>query len=110
MGSIIRLNAGPHEDIRALLPWYVTGRLDAHEQARIAAHLKTCRTCQEDVEFERRLEVEVAAAPIDVEHGWTAMRRRMAEAPVPARHSELPGALGRRLGGLWRGRSWVGWA
>jgi anti-sigma factor RsiW len=76
MGSIIRLHGAPHDEIRALLPWYVTGRLDDREQARVAAHLKTCRACQEELEFERRLEVEVAAIPVDVEHGWTAARGR----------------------------------
>lgn len=102
MGSIIRLHSGPHDEIRALLPWYVTGRLEAKEHARVAAHLKTCHACLEEVEFERRLEVEVAAIPMDVEHGWTAMRRRMARAPV--RRGLWP------LGGALQGPSWLGWA
>ena len=102
MGSIIRLHGGPHDEIRALLPWYVTGRLEEKEHARVAAHLKTCRACLEEVEFERRLEVEVAAAPVDVEQGWRAMRRRMAEAPAERRFW--------RLGEAWQGPSWVGWA
>jgi hypothetical protein len=102
-GRIIRLHGGPHDEIRALLPWYVTGRLEAGDHARVAAHLKTCRACQEDVEFERRLEVEVAAAPMDVEQGWMAMRRRLAQTPARRRLSD-------RLGGLWQTPTWLGWA
>jgi anti-sigma factor RsiW len=111
MASIIRLHAGRHDEIRSLLPWYVTGRLDAAEHARVAAHVSTCRECQADLEFERRLEVEVAIAPIDVEHGWASMQRRITAAPAPrsggafiARLRELPGRL-------WRaGPPWLSWA
>ncbi len=111
MGSIIRLHAGRHDEIRALLPWYVTGRIDATEHARVAAHVSTCRECQADVEFERRLEIEVASVPIDVEQGWASMQRRMAA----AHWSRSGGAFIARLGGLpgrlWRdGPPWLGWA
>ena len=111
MASIIRLHAGRHDEIRSLLPWYVTGRLDATEHARVAAHMSACRECQEDLEFERRLEVEVATVPIDVEQGWASMQRRMAA----ARSSRSGGAfivrLGELPGRLWRGGPpWLGWA
>jgi anti-sigma factor RsiW len=102
MGSIIRLHAGPHDEIRSLLPWYVTGRLDEAERARVAVHVSSCRECQEDLEFERRLDAEVAVAPVDVEAGWAAMKERLEAASSPRRWP-----LG---GGLAVGRPWVGWA
>src|SRR5258708_1566411 len=109
MASIIRLHAGRHDEIRSLLPWYVTGRLASTEHARVAAHVSACRECQEDLEFERRLEVEVAIAPIDVEQGWASMQRRIAAA-----HSSQSGFIarfGEWPGRLWRvGPPWLGWA
>ena len=68
MASIIQLHAGRHDEIRALLPWFVTGRLDTaeHAQGRRPPE-RPAAECQADLEFERRLEVEVAIAPIDVE-------------------------------------------
>ena len=38
-----------------LLPWFVTGRLDADETARIAAHVASCHACRLDLEQERAL-------------------------------------------------------
>ena len=77
MGDIVRLDSGRHEEIKSLLPWYVTGRLDPAEHARVAAHLVGCEECRSEVRFERRLGTEVAEAPVDVEEGWRTMRRRL---------------------------------
>lgn len=77
MGDIVRLDSDRHGEIKSLLPWYVTGRLDAAEHARVAAHLVGCLECQNEVRFERRLGVEVAGAPVDVEQGWREMRRQI---------------------------------
>jgi hypothetical protein len=111
MASIIRLHAGRHDEIRSLLPWYVTGRLDAAEHARVAAHVSACRECQADLEFERRLEVEVAIAPIDVERGWTAMQRRITSAHVSRSGGGFFAGLGELPGRLWRaGPPWLSWA
>lgn len=80
------MNADEHHDLQELLPWYVTARLDASEQARVDAHVSGCAECQAEVAFQRRLEAEVARLPIDVEEGWASMRRRLeAEPEEPAR-------------------------
>lgn len=79
-GEVIRLHGEPHQHIRALLPWYVTGRLDEMEHARVAAHLAACAECREALGFERRLEAEVAGASPEIEQGWQAMMRRVESA------------------------------
>lgn len=88
-----------HDEASELLPWFVTGQLDADEQAQVAAHVAGCAECQAEVAFQRQLEVEVARLPLDVERGWARMRGRI-EAnddapPAPARRSVRA--------------SWIGW-
>ena len=75
-----------HHELEALLPWYVTGQLEADEHARVAAHVATCAECQAEANFQRKLEAEVARLPLDVERGWSLMRQRLEandDAPAP---------------------------
>jgi anti-sigma factor RsiW len=90
-----------HREAQELLPWYVTGKLDADEHARVDAHLAGCAECQADVKFQQRLEAEVARLPVDVEAGWARMRLQVeAERMSPVR----------RIARLAEGRAaWAGW-
>jgi anti-sigma factor RsiW len=93
-----------HDDLQELLPWYVTGRLDTAEQARLEAHLEGCAECQDEVRFQRRLESEVARLPIDVEQGWARMRERLqADEPAPRRPAVAPEPKPKPR------PSWLGW-
>jgi hypothetical protein len=109
MAKIIRLRGDePHQE-QLLLPWYLTGRLESAERARVEAHLKVCGRCRAELGRERQLEREIADMAPDVERGWAALQARLDEAP-----SGLPGWLvGAGRGGrrLWRaGGPWIGWA
>lgn len=53
-----------HEVIEMLLPWYVTGRLDAQEVAHVEAHLAGCDACRALLAEEHHLKSDVAAMPI----------------------------------------------
>jgi len=107
-GRIIPLRGEPHERIQSLLPWFVTGRLDA---AEVEAHLSTCPECRAEERLERRLEAQVTAIGMDVEQGWSRLRARLNLVP-PARRA---GPLA-RLTAAWRNRrpsgrlAWLGWA
>jgi hypothetical protein len=113
MGRIIRLRADRHHEVQRLLPWYVTGALDLDERDDVAAHLKTCPECLAELRLEQRLDIEVAALPLDVEHDWAAMRRRIEkqnQRPWDALVARL-GAAGARASRAWRsGGPWLGWA
>lgn len=114
-GRIIPLHGDDHLEARSLLPWYVTGRLDASEQAQVEAHLGVCAECQAELGFERRLHVEIAALPIEVEESWTLLQRRLdPDPPARARTAAVGGRLAaalRELGRQWRGGApWLGWA
>jgi len=101
MARIIRLHDDSHWELQRLLPWYVTGRLDPAEHARVEAHLAGCQECQVEVRFERTLAKTVKDLPLDTEVGWRRMERRL-EAEPPRRAGPDRSAV-RRTGVLWGG-------
>ena len=69
--------SGDHQDVRTLLPWYVSNGLDPAERARVEAHLAGCAGCREEVDGERAMARRVAAMPVGVDIGWATLRRRI---------------------------------
>jgi hypothetical protein len=100
MARIIPLPGGAHQETQELLPWYATDGLEPAERARVDAHLAVCADCREELALEKRLAPQMAGLPIDAEHGWAQMRRRMQQPPrsSPARPSPR------------RGGGWLAWA
>jgi anti-sigma factor RsiW len=78
----------PHEEAEELLPWYVTGRLDAADRARVETHLAGCARCQRQLKLERRLVEEFRTVTPEVDAGWARLRGRI-EAPRQKRSSWL---------------------
>jgi anti-sigma factor RsiW len=90
-------DAREHEEIAALLPWYVNGTVGEHERQRVDAHLTACPGCRDELAQERRIYQGMAAEPA-VEYMPAASLKRLqarldgvagaapanAEAPVPA--------------------------
>lgn len=86
--NVIALDGDGHAAVQALLPWFVTGRLDAGEQAEVEAHLAGCARCRAELAFERQLQALQAlpdddAAAGDVEQGLATMRQRIAAEALP---------------------------
>lgn len=75
--NIIPLHGDPHRDTLALLPWLVTGQLDAADAGRVAAHLEACAGCRTALEVERRLDRAIVREPATADQGWAAMRQRL---------------------------------
>ena len=106
-GRIIPLHGDHHDEVGSLLPWYVTGRLDAGETARVEAHLKTCAQCQADLAAETGLQAALKALPETetetAEDGWAALRPRLTARPR--------GLNLNRVGRQWRQSApWLRWA
>ena len=78
MAQIVHLHGDPHEQAQSLLPWYVTGTLDEADAAIVEAHLAECGDCRAELETERVLRKRIAGLAVDVDHGWDAMRERIA--------------------------------
>jgi anti-sigma factor RsiW len=112
-GNIIRLSDERPHEVQLLLPWYVTGQLEAADRARVETHLAACPECRAGLALEQRLADEVAALPVEVEHGWATLLHRVQNPsrPAAAAFGDRIAALGGR-GGRMAGRAapWLGWA
>jgi anti-sigma factor RsiW len=78
-GRIIPLHGDLHDNVNALLPWYVIGRLDDEDCVRVEAHISGCAQCQADLAAERRLQALVAEMPEplgDVDAAWNRFELR----------------------------------
>jgi Putative zinc-finger len=76
-GNIFQMHSDPHRDVLAMLPWVVTGQLDAADTARVDAHLAVCADCRAALERERQLDCAIVQAPSTVDAGWADMRQRL---------------------------------
>jgi anti-sigma factor RsiW len=107
MARIIPLPVNRHQDVQALLPWYVMNRLDPADRAKVEAHLAECSECRADADLERRLDAEVAGLSLDTELGWARMRRRIAAGDPRRIGWKRRGAL---IGRALRRPRVLGWA
>jgi len=84
----------PHDQAEELLPWYVTGQLDAADRARFEQHLAACARCQRTLGQEPMLIGQVRAYAPDIESGWARLRSRIeARAPRRSRIAVAAGEL-----------------
>ena len=122
-GQIVHLEPDPHAAVQQLLPWYLTGRLEASERMQVEDHLASCPECRAELETERSWQLlqPGQGAQVDVEQGWASMRTLLGgEGPRPpfsdsARRidDEMPRPRGRRgtlpgfFGRAGAGRVWA---
>jgi hypothetical protein len=82
--QVIPMPRDPHQDIQALLPWYVSDALDPADRADVHAHLVNCAVCRSELDNERRMASAMAALPEpspspDVDAGWAALKGRLGQ-------------------------------
>jgi hypothetical protein len=122
-GRVVPLGADVHQQVQALLPWYVGASLGEADCARIEAHIAECPRCQAELAWERRLQTDCAQidAPVgDADRGFAMLRERMAGATATttsaasAANGTSPrhrGAFVARLKLRWRqSPAWTRWA
>src|SRR5580704_14333694 len=56
-----------HQEIAALLPWYVNGSIGELDRQKVDSHLQTCAVCRDDLLMERRV-YQGMAAEVGVEY------------------------------------------
>jgi len=115
MGNVITLLNESHGEAQSLLPWYLTGQIDASDRAMVEAHLIGCAECRSDLESERRLMSDWADVRLETEHSWLRLRERMER--EPARTRQVGAGRGRlegwrdNLASAWRSTTpRLGWA
>ena len=84
MGNLVHLRGDPHEETQKLLPWYVTGELDAPDRMLADAHLAGCEECRADLAAERRLRDAVVDLPADAGNGWDRLAASLKDRPAPS--------------------------
>ena len=100
-GNILRLARSPHQRTLEVLPWYLTGTLDADEQGLVELHLAQCPACRDELALERRVAQRYAASGVaaNADAGLQRMRARL-------RRDQPSG--GGWSPGQWLRRSWQG--
>lgn len=73
------------DPLEALLPWYVTGTLDAEDHATVETHLATCSSCRLALEEEYALRDAVVELPLESDIAW--QRFKQTKFDVPHRRS-----------------------
>lgn len=93
-----------HQEVSALIPWYVNETLDEAASKRVEAHLALCAPCRDDVGVQRRICEAIDAQP-SVDYMPVASLKRLQArldaqqsdaavsqvgAPQPRRHDAMP--------------------
>jgi anti-sigma factor RsiW len=65
-----------HEEISALIPWYVNGSIGEGDRQRVEAHLAQCTRCREDMALEQRVHAGMSVQP-GVEYMPAASLKRL---------------------------------
>jgi hypothetical protein len=65
-----------HEEISALIPWYLNGSIGEGDRQRMDAHLTQCAQCREDMALERRVYAGMSVEP-GVEYMPAASLKRL---------------------------------
>lgn len=82
MTEITQLRGSAHDKTQRLLPWYNNGTLDEGEIAQVKEHLADCAECRAALADDAGLARQVAAMPLDPEHGWAALTGELDRRPA----------------------------
>jgi Putative zinc-finger len=56
-------NTAEHQEVSALIPWYVNDTLDERERVRVNAHVGECASCRDELAVNQRIFDGIAAQP-----------------------------------------------
>jgi hypothetical protein len=84
MAEITQLHGSAHDKTQRLLPWYNNGTLDEDEAALVDEHLAECAECRAACAADAELARDIAAMPLDPEHGWAALTGDLDRDHAPA--------------------------
>ncbi|TCP31045.1 zf-HC2 domain-containing protein [Sphingomonas sp. BK235] len=104
MGQLIAMPDDACGAVLRLLPWHLTGTLDAADEELVGRHLAGCATCRAELARERALATAVHTAEPRAGDGWAGMSALLDRAePRPRQRAR---AWVRRSGALGSQRTW----
>jgi len=56
-------HSAEHQEVSALLPWYVNETLEERDRQRVDTHVGVCASCREDLAAQRRICEAIEAQP-----------------------------------------------
>ena len=104
MGQLIAMPDDACEAVLRLLPWHVTGTLDAADEELVGRHLAGCATCRAELARERALATAVHTAEPRAGDRWAGMSALLDRAEPRSRQRAR--AWVRRSGALGSQHPW----
>ena len=106
---IVILDTSTHRTVQELLPWFVMDRLSHEEADLVKRHLRLCRQCQADIEWQRKLQAAMrprSNALPDAELALARLRPRL----LMRKPRRSASAVSRFFQRFRRGSTpWMGW-
>jgi anti-sigma factor RsiW len=107
-GDVLNFTKSVHQRTQELLPWFLTGTLDAEERVAVEQHLPGCPACRAELQSLQAFQAAYVSSdmPPDTERALDKLRARLdAEAAVPAMPRQRPGIRLPNL--LGHGPAWM---
>jgi anti-sigma factor RsiW len=100
-------NSAEHQQVAALIPWYVNDTLDEGERGRVDAHVGACASCRDDLALHRRIFEGIDAQP-GLDYVPIASLKRL-QARLDAAQARGAPAQGAPLEPVRRESPWRAW-
>jgi hypothetical protein len=81
-------NSPEHQEIAALIPWFVNASLEENDRQRVEAHTASCALCRDDLVVQQRIFEAIEREPT-IEYMPAASLKRL-QARLDAVHNALP--------------------
>jgi len=99
-GEVLHFTQSAHQRAAELLPWFLTGTLEADEQELVDRHLPACPSCRDELEAQRALQRAVIVSDPAMDHRAALERLLRRMDALPARPTGMPAKGLRRVLGF----------
>jgi len=83
-------NSAEHQEVSALIPWYVNETLQERDRQRVEAHVDLCAICREDLAAQQRICAAIEAQPAIDYMPVASLKRLQARLDAQAESAPTP--------------------
>lgn len=83
-------NSAEHQEVSALIPWYVNETLQERDRERVEAHVDLCAICREDLAAQQRICAAIEAQPAIDYMPVASLKRLQARLDAQAESAATP--------------------